>query len=416
MLKARIQQLDVTYFLIDKHGYQRMNVVNPDLDLWLVNKDNSKYPIIRLTSLSLSEGLRQKEEILKQSKHMSNLLNIPDTVLSIHFNQQQQEEIQSDNYKQALVSDDYISTFLKNDFKDFQSSLKPIGEDSQKELKKRELKILDLDSKPTKGKKFSLKMVGPTQILIIINLMVFMGATLLETDYGGSLTAIILGGLYKNLIYGANEWWRLITAGFLHVDVFHILMNMIVLFQIGTLVERVYGKKQMLIIYMTSVVTSSLLALIMMDGGTISLGASGGVFGLLGAFIVYLFSSNLVKIPKIRNQIISTLMANLLISLIPGISFWGHFGGLVGGVLIAVAVSDAKMLKPAKIHAYISTGLIVVGMLFYSIVADNNVYGIRPEIDVATVQAYKRLGFEDHAESLSKNLNSYYQKIGETYE
>lgn len=416
MLKSRIQMLDVTYFLMDKFGYQRMNIINPDLDLWLVKNDSKKYPIIRLTARSLSDGIQQKSEILKQSKHISKVLTVNDSLLNIHFNDQSGIEEVSEDYKQALVNENYISNFLKNDFRGFETSLKPIKDNLEKELKRRELKILDLSNKPKEKQKFSLKMIGPTQIIVLINLLVFMGATFLEVKFGSSLAAILLGGLYKNFIYGANEWWRLIASGFLHVDLFHILMNMLVLFQAGAIVERVYGKKQMLVIYFTALITSSLLALIMMDGGTISLGASGGVFGLMGAIIVYLFTSDLYKIPKIRNQIFTTLLANILISLIPGISFYGHLGGFIGGVLISVAVTKAKKFEAAKIHAYISTALIIVVMFAYSLLADNNVYSIRPEVDKLSIQAARELGFDGYANSLEKNMIIYYNKLGETYE
>ncbi len=415
-MKTRIQMLDVTYFLIDKFNYQRMNVINPDLDLWLVNKDNSSHPIIRLTTLSLSDGLTQKSNIEKQSKHLSDLMKTADKVLNIHFVDDTSELLDNENYSQAIVSENFITNFLVSDFPGIKASLKPISETLQIDLKRRELKILDLSNKPKIKKQFSMKMIGPTQVIITLNLIVFMFATFLEASYGGTLAAVIMGGLYKNFIYGANEWWRLISAGFLHVDLFHILMNMLVLVQAGALVERVYGRKQMVIIYMTSVITSSLLALIMMDGGTISLGASGGVFGLVGAIVVYLFSSNLVKVPQIRNQIIRTLLANVLISLIPGISFYGHLGGFIGGVLISVAIADAKMLKPAKIHAYISTAIIISLMFIFSAGFDKNVYNIKPDVDKYSIMALNELGFNNYAQRLNDNMIIYYKSIGETYE
>lgn len=416
MLETRISMLDVAYFLIDQYDYERISIMNQQLDIWLVNKSTNKYPIIRLTALSLSEGIKQKEAVVKQAINISQLLNIKDNLLNIHFSDDQTVEVQSNNYYQALVNGEYTTTFLNEDFKGFSNSIKPVGENLENELKRRELKILDLDSKRKKSSKFSLSMIGPTQVILLINALVFMLTTFLVTDFGRSLTALMMGALYKNFIYGANEWWRLITAGFLHVDFFHILMNMIVLYQAGTIVERVFGKKQMFTIYMVSILSSSLLALVMMDGGTISLGASGGVFGLMGAIVVYLFSSNLVKVPKVRNQILSTLFANLLISLLPGISFWGHLGGFIGGVLIAVAVSEAKSLKPAKIHAYISTALIIIGMFIYSIFMDNNVYNVKSQMDKLSIQAYKEIGLDGYAKKIDNDLKIYYKSIGESYE
>ena len=416
MLKSRIQMLDVTYFLLDKCNYKRMNVINPNLDLWLVNNKNSKYPIIRLTSTPLSEGLRQKNEVMKHVVHISNLVKVDAKLLNVHFNQDSQDEVLSGDYMQVVVNENYVSNLLLSDFKNFNKALRPIKSDLNSELKRRELKILDLSSKGSRIKEFSIKKVGPTQAIMFINLLVFMGATFLSTKFGDSLAAVLMGGLYKNFIYGANEWWRIITAGFLHVDLFHILMNTLVLFQAGVLVETLYGKKQMIIIYLTSIITSSLLALIMMDGGTVSLGASGGVFGLMGAIIVYLYTSNLVKVPTVRSQIFRTLLANVLISLIPGISFYGHLGGFIGGVLITVSISNSAKLKPMKKHAMISTVIIIVGMVFYAAFEDNNVYNIRPEVDKFTISAVRELGLDDYGQRLEDNMIKYYTKIGESYD
>ena len=416
MLKSRIQMLDVTYFLLDKCNYRRINVINPNLDLWLVNNKHPKHQIIRLTSTPASEGVRHKNEIMKHVVHISKLVKVSEKVLNIHFSASSEGENLSGPYLQTIINEDYTSSLLLSDFKNFNKALRPIKDDLQGELKRRELKILDLSSKGSKIKDFSLKKVGPTQVIMFINLLVFLGATFLSTKFGDSLAAVLMGGLYKNFIYGANEWWRIISAGFLHVDLFHILMNTLVLFQAGILVESLYGKKQMLIIYLTSIITSSLLALIMMDGGTVSLGASGGVFGLMGAIIVYLYTSNLVKVPKIRSQIFRTLFANILISLIPGISFYGHLGGFIGGVLITVAISSSIKLRPMKKHAMISTVIIIVGMVFYAAFEDNNVYNIRPEVDKFTIQAVRDLGLDNYGASLENNMIKYYKSIGESYD
>lgn len=416
MLKSRIQMLDITYFLIDKYGYSRVNIINPNLDLWLVNKQNVNNPIIRLTNTSLSEGNIKKDQIIKQAFQVSQLLKVDNKVLNIHFNEQVQGEFVSDTYKQTLVNESYVSEYLKESFLGFESSLKPIKDDLNQELKKRELKILDLSNRAKKPRDFSLKAISMTQIIVSLNLFVFLLVSFLKITYGEFIPAVLLGGLYKNFVYGANEWWRIISAGFLHLDIFHILINMLVLLQTGAIVENVYGKSKMLKIYMSSIVVSSMLALIMMDGGSISIGASGGIFGLMGAVVVYLYTSNLYKIPKVRNQILVTLSANLLLSLMPGISFWGHFGGFIGGILITIAVSDSKKLKPAKIHAQISTVMIIVAMFGYSLFVDNNLYNIRPNVDKVTVEVTRELGLDRYADYLEKNLLEYYSEIGEDYE
>ncbi len=414
-ISKKIKILDAAYFLMDKYNYKRVNIISVNNDMWLYNQNESKFPLIRLTGDTLLEGRQNKDSIIAQANQMSQLLNINPSLLNIHFDKNDEDVFFEPNYYQALVSEDVISPILNEEFKNFNKAFKPISDNLENDLKRRELKIIDLANKPKTKQKISIKSLQVTHILVLLNVLMYIVGLYITYNYTNLFSMIFQGAIYKNLIYGASEYWRLITAGFVHADSFHILINMFALFQTGILVERIYGKKQMLFIYFSGLITSSLLALINSSGKLLTVGASGAIFGLIGAILVYLFTSDLYKVKAIRNQIISTLFTNLLISLLPGVSFYGHLGGLIGGFLAALAISNSPKLKSTKIHAYISLVFVVVLMSVYALFYDNNVYDVDSNIDKHIVSSYYQMGIKNYAIKLDNDIKVYYKTIGEDY-
>jgi membrane associated rhomboid family serine protease len=179
-----------------------------------------------------------------------------------------------------------------------------------------------------------------TKVLIGINLAVYalnlaQGSTLSRTsgwlfDEGA---LVILSPPWGGV--GDGEWWRLITAAFLHGSVIHIAMNMVVLWIIGAPVEEAIGRGRFLALYLISGLSGSAGALLF-DPTAITVGASGAIFGILGAALVLEQQRNYV----LGGSALSFLVINLIITFaIPNISIGGHLGGLAGGALGALALS-----------------------------------------------------------------------------
>ncbi|MCR6640595.1 MAG: rhomboid family intramembrane serine protease [Sporocytophaga sp.] len=135
-----------------------------------------------------------------------------------------------------------------------------------------------------------------------------------------------------------GEWWRLITCCFLHIGIFHLLMNMYALLYIGVLLEPLLGRTRFITAYLLTGVTASITSLWWHDL-TISAGASGAVFGMYGVFLA-LLTTNLIE--KTARQTLLTSIAvfvgyNLINGLRGGIDNAAHIGGLIGGLLIGYA-------------------------------------------------------------------------------
>jgi membrane associated rhomboid family serine protease len=171
-----------------------------------------------------------------------------------------------------------------------------------------------------------------TRVLIGINVVIYLigasqGAGF--NDPGGSLYAKLwLDG--PDLHNGG--WWRLVTTMFLHASIVHIAFNLFALWVIGRPVEQYLGPVRYLGLYLVAGLAGSAGALLQTPGVTV--GASGAIFGILGAMVILEWQVT----GQLAGQAMSLVAINLVISfLIPGISWGGHVGGLIGGVLIILA-------------------------------------------------------------------------------
>jgi membrane associated rhomboid family serine protease len=167
-----------------------------------------------------------------------------------------------------------------------------------------------------------------TTALVATNLAVYL-TDVLSGSSGirgvGSLGAD--GALYGPDV-AAGDWWRPITSGFIHAGLLHVGFNMFLLYQLGRLLEPAIKWWGFLVLYLMSLLGGSLLVLIL-DPNTASVGASGAVFGLMGATFIAMRSRG---IDPFSTGIGPLIVINLLLTFtIPGISIGAHIGGLVTG-------------------------------------------------------------------------------------
>ncbi len=163
-----------------------------------------------------------------------------------------------------------------------------------------------------------------TLALIFINIFSFIAFNIiLPTEFIFALVQINVK-ILKNY-----EYWRLFTSMFLHADVFHIFSNMIALLLFGAAVENNYTKFEYLIIYFISGLIGNLFSLFLLPLNTISLGASGAIFGLIGAAFI-LFAIDGDKFLLFLG--LFYLAYFIFSSFAPGINLWAHLFGLIGGI------------------------------------------------------------------------------------
>jgi rhomboid protease GluP len=144
---------------------------------------------------------------------------------------------------------------------------------------------------------------------------------------------ILLGGKVPQLIYGYGQWWRLITAGFLHGGFVHIAMNSYALWILVTEVEQFYGTSRLVVAYVVSTFTGFLCSLFFSPA--YSLGASAAAFGLIGIMLAMGLRHRSDPLAQlVRTQYTQWVIFSLVLSLMPGVDLAAHIGGFIGGFLV----------------------------------------------------------------------------------
>ncbi|MGG7078044.1 rhomboid family intramembrane serine protease [Clostridium sardiniense] len=182
-----------------------------------------------------------------------------------------------------------------------------------------------------------------TSILILINVIVFIITAIVSKSIVDINTRVLIEfGAKVNYLINQGEVWRLITCAFLHGGIMHISFNMYSLFIVGTVVEKIYGWKKYLSIYLFSSITSSLLGYIL-GPNMISVGASGAIFGILGAFLWFALREKKHLQRGVLGNIIAVIILNLYIGFTSSsIDNLGHIGGFIGGFILSIPFYRSK--------------------------------------------------------------------------
>jgi membrane associated rhomboid family serine protease len=191
-----------------------------------------------------------------------------------------------------------------------------------------------------------------TMILVAINVIVY----LITVAQGSGLN--VPGGQVFNdgVLQGAaiaieGDWYRLISSMFLHGSIIHLAFNMLALYWLGTVVEEALGAWRFALIYFVSGIAGSAGALLLSTPFQTTVGASGAIYGILGALLVLEYLST----GSFAGQAMGLIVINLLITVsVPNISLGGHLGGLVGGIAATFALmhfrhSRNRALGPALV-------------------------------------------------------------------
>jgi membrane associated rhomboid family serine protease len=199
-----------------------------------------------------------------------------------------------------------------------------------------------------------------TQALIAINVIVFLAEVATGSSLGGTVAGTVYekGALYGPAIVDQHQYWRLVSAGFLHDGLWHIVINMFSLYFVGAALEPAIGRVNFVAIYVASLLAGSFGALLFAPDVP-TLGASGAIFGIFGALIVVARNRG---IPLWQSGLGVVLLINLLFSFsFKGISVGAHLGGLLAGVIAGVVVLELSERRRLPAIALASCLVIAAG-------------------------------------------------------
>jgi membrane associated rhomboid family serine protease len=213
-----------------------------------------------------------------------------------------------------------------------------------------------------------------TRLLVFANVFVYLAELAAGGDVNGTGNTIFEhGALVRNAIYADGtpaglahgEWWRLITAAFLHYGPIHLGLNMLALWWLGQPVEAALGRVRYVLLYLAAGLAGSAGALIL-SPNAVTVGASGAIFGILGALLVLEYQVT----GSLAGQAMTLIVINLAFSagFRSNISLGGHVGGLIAGILGTVALISFRRYFPAVGRAGIVRSAAVVAIGVVSVV------------------------------------------------
>lgn len=359
--------MSLVHYFVTKEGYSPIFVQGVKDEIWLENVDGP-YRIIRINNnyihneeqytfeqFKIKNVMRQiKKKTLSFSINTLNIdLNVSDRVkigpnkdidnVSVH-------ELEDIKQNEEIVS---VFPSIKSDLYESGNSLdlllnvtKDINNKTETDNKKFE-------------KIFSKKKLIVTYLIILICILMYV----LVVFMGASNKAYLLLGANLKALVKSGQIYRLITYAFLHGGLVHLIANMYSLYIIGSQIENNYGKLKFIFIYLVSALTGGLLSAIF--NNNISIGASGAIFGLLGALVYFGFHFRLYLSDALKTRIVPVILINLLIGfMVTDIDNACHIGGLIGGYLAAMAVGIPEVEnKKDKINGVI---LLLIYITFMS--------------------------------------------------
>ena len=356
--------MSLVHYFVTKENYSPIHVQGVKDEIWLENL-NGPYRVIRISCNKVINeeqynfDMFKMQHIIKQIKRKT--LSLKMNALNICLDMSDRVKL-SDSGNIETINVSSLNEIKKN------PALQEIFPNLQNELIEANdgLDLIinvtnDINEKTEKENKLFAKVFSPKKIIFtkLIILACVVMYIILGINNGNFLTfsatsLAIFGG--NNLLLVQNgEVWRILTSAFLHVGLIHLVVNMYSLAIIGTLVDTLIGKWKFLFIYFISAIGGNLLSLVFSQANVVSVGASGALFGLMGALLYFGYHYRLYLSEAIRNQIIPIILINLLIGfIVPGIDNVAHIGGLIGGYLASMAFGiENKSEKRDMINGWI---------------------------------------------------------------
>lgn len=359
----------LVHYFVTKENYQPIVVNGIQNEIWLENSDKY-YEVIRINANyihnneQLDFDLFKAKAVIKQIKR--KMLSFKCPTLNIMLNIGDNVDESSSKYKNMDLLSIDIDSIEENDkfdslFPEFKNDIIDSSKDDMDFFINVTQDINESTEKKNKVFEniFRKKTIVFTYVLIAVNILVYL------------LQMAGIVEIYQFSTSGADIRARrifvLITYAFLHGGLMHLLCNMYSLYIVGTQVETVLGKSKLLIIYFISAITAALLSAVLTPGA--SIGASGAIFGLLGALLYFGYHYRLYLGNIITGQILPVIIINLFIGfMLPGIDNFGHIGGLIGGILSAMIVgAPGKNDTRDRVNGVIIL-FILVSFLIYMIV------------------------------------------------
>ena len=360
------------YFIIDKN-YNPIILQGVENEIWLENLEED-YKVVRIVSNYIHNDEQFNFDVFKTKRIVKKIkkktLSFRMNTLSIFLDMG--ENVSQDIHDITNVECGKINTeadfknsdVIKREFPDLTKKLK-FNEKGIALFAKITSDINEHNKKDAKKINAVFKNNFPmiTYWLIAVNVILYV--------------IPVLFGLYDDLIANFSVWgpairegqtYRLLTGIFLHGGFVHLLFNCYALYVIGSQVENFLGRIKFLIIYLVAGVSGALFSMIF--GNYASVGASGAIFGLMGALVYFGYHYRVYLGNVVKSQIIPLILLNLFLGfMMSGVDNFAHIGGLIGGSLMAIALGvKDKSSWFERINGWIITGIFLAFSIYMAFI------------------------------------------------
>lgn len=364
--------LKILHYFITKEDYKPVIINGVENEIWLENFENDvKLIRININYIHNEEQLNydyfKVKSIMKSIK--KNTLSFKMNVINLLLDTGENVKIKANKNIETIKVNKVTDIKKNKTMQDLFPNIKTAEFTDKTDVLEFFKLTEDMNETTMKNEKKLAKIFSPkkpiiTYSLIIINTLIFL------------LSLFNIVNIEDmNMMFGANyalvasgEFYRLFTCMFFHADLLHLIFNMYALYILGTRVERYYGSKRYIVLYLISGLVASLFSCVFNNINVISIGASGAIFGLFGsiAYFTYHYRGTLREF--LTSGIIPTLLLNLIIGFAnTGIDMAAHIGGIIGGLLIAMSIGIGdKTRKNDNINGIIVL-LLMIAFLIYMV-------------------------------------------------
>lgn len=354
--------MNLIHYFITEKDYSPVIIHGIKDEVWLENLDND-YEVIRIVSHHIHNDEQlgfdkfKLNQITKKLKVKTLTLNM--NVLNIYTDLGENVNLSTNDLyihsNEEIKNDTLIKIFpdivekTNHDEKGINLFLKITDDINTTNTKKN--KTID--------KIFSKKRPIITYLIISINILVYLFMMVYGKDY------IIYKYGISSISFRMGEYYRIITSMFLHGGITHLFINMYSLYVLGPQIESFFGKTKYLIIYLISGICGGLLSVVF-NLNSISVGASGALFGLLGSILYFGYYYRTYLGNVIKSQILPIIIANLAIGfIVSGIDNFAHIGGLISGIMTSMIVGvPNKETKSDRINGIIVLSIYIIFLIY----------------------------------------------------
>lgn len=361
------------YFIIDKN-YNPIILQGVENEIWLENL-NEDYKVVRIVSSYIHNDeqfnfdMFKTKRIVKKIKKKTLSFSINTLSIFLDLGDNVSQDIHAipnvECVKIDTEADFKKSDIIKKEFPDLTKKLK-YSEEGIALFAKITSDINEHNKKDAKkiNAVFKNKFPMITYWLIAVNVILYV--------------VPILFGQYNDLINNYSVWgpairegqiYRLFTGMFLHGGLVHLLFNCYALYVIGSQVESFLGKFKFLVIYLVAGISGALFSMIF-GGNYASIGASGAIFGLMGALVYFGYHYRVYLGNVVKSQIIPLIVLNLALGFfMTGIDNFAHIGGLIGGTLMSIALGvKDKSSWFERINGWIITAIFLAFAVYMAFI------------------------------------------------